>query len=37
MSNKNDNVGKCGHVRCAGGNGCNRKSPYMQPYQKDTI
>lgn len=29
---ENDNVGKCGHAKCAGGNGCFEVGKPMQPY-----
>ena len=34
---KNDNVGKCGHAKCAGGNGvlCFKKGTPMSTYQKE--
>lgn len=32
--NINDNVGKCGHARCAGGNGCYEKGKPMRAYKK---
>jgi len=32
---KNDNVGKCGHVECAGGNGCMRTGKPMSEYDKN--
>lgn len=28
------NVGKCGHAKCAGGNGCYQKGRSMVPYRK---
>lgn len=34
---KNNNKGKCGHARCAGGNGCLQKGEYMQKYEPDYI
>lgn len=30
---KNDNVGKCGHARCAGGNGCYEKGSPTRSYE----
>lgn len=30
---KNDNVGKCGHAKCAGGELCYEKGKPMQPYR----
>ena len=30
----NDNVGKCGHTKCAGGNGCFYKGQPMSKYEK---
>ena len=34
---KNDNLGKCGHVKCAGGTGdlCFKKGAPMSTYRKD--
>jgi hypothetical protein len=32
----NDNVGKCGHAKCAGGNGCFMKGKPMSNYKKDS-
>ena len=37
MSQKNDNVGKCGHAKCAGGIGCYKKGLPMANYKKDII
>lgn len=36
MKNINDNVGKCGHARCAGGNGilCYQKGAPMRTYEE---
>lgn len=31
---KNDNVGKCGHARCAGGNGCYFTGQPMKSYDE---
>lgn len=30
----NDNVGKCGHAKCAGGNGCYEKGAPMRTYEE---
>ncbi len=36
MTNKNDNVGKCGHAKCAGGSGllCYEKGAPMRSYEE---
>lgn len=36
-SQKNDNVGKCGHAKCAGGNLCYEKGAPMSQYKKAVV
>lgn len=31
---KHDNVGKCGHAKCAGGNGCYETGKPMRSYEE---
>lgn len=34
---KKDNVGKCGHAKCAGGDGCFEKGKPMAIYKRDDL